>query len=121
MPMSRVIAFVIKEVKDALPAVIFFAIGFNLIELTTQLILDRYLIQFANYTLATLAALLVGKAVLVADALRFFRRFDTKPLIQPILFKTFIYWLMVALFRFLERIIEYLTGGGRLRDIPEFV
>jgi hypothetical protein len=119
--MPRVIAFVVKEVKEALPAIIFFAIGFNLIELTTQLLLDRYLIQFADYTLATLAALLVGKAVLVADALPFFRRFDTKPLIQPILFKTFIYWLMVALFRFLERIIEYLTGGGRLRDIPEFL
>jgi hypothetical protein len=119
--MSRVIAFVVKEVKDALPAIIFFAIGFNLIELTTQLILNQYLIRFADYTLATLAALLVGKAVLVADALPFFRRFDTEPLIQPILFKTFIYWLTVALFRFLERVIEYLTGGGRVRDIPEFV
>jgi hypothetical protein len=121
VPIPRLIAFVVREVKEALPAIIFFAIGFNLIELTTQLLLDQYMIQFANYTLATLGALHVGKAVLVADALPFFCRFDTEPLIQPILFKTFIYWLTVALFKFLERVVEYLIGGGRLRDVPEFV
>jgi hypothetical protein len=121
LPIPRFLRFVIKEVREALPAIIFFAIGFNLIELTTQLILNQYSIRFADYSLATLAALLVGKAVLVADALPFFRRFDTQPLIQPILFKTVVYWLMVTLFRFLERVIEYLTGGGRLRDIPDFV
>jgi hypothetical protein len=118
---SRLIAFVVREVKEALPAIIFFAVGFNLIELTTQLILDTYLVQFANYTVAVLAALLVGKAVLVAGALPFFRRFDNKPLIQPILFKTAICWLVVAVMRFLERVIEHLASGGRLRDIPEFV
>jgi hypothetical protein len=96
-------------------------VGFNLIELTTQLILNDYRVQFANYTIATLGALFVGKAVLVAGALPFFRRFDNKPLIQPILFKTFIYWFVVALMRFLERVIEYLAGGGRLGDIPEFL
>jgi hypothetical protein len=90
-------AFVIKEINEALPAITFFAIGFNLIELTTQLVLDSYSVQFANYGVATLAALLVGKAVLLANALPFFRGFNNAPLIRPILFKTFIYWLVVAL------------------------
>jgi hypothetical protein len=121
MPGSRVIAFVVKEVKEALPAIIFFAIGFNLIELTTQLLLDAYLVQFANFAVATVGALLVGKAVLLASALPFIRRFDTAPLIQPILFKTFIYWLVVALLRFLERVFEYWSGGGTLSGIPEYV
>jgi len=121
MPMSRVIAFVVKEIKEALPAMVFFAIGFCLIELTTQLLLDAYLVQFANYTVAILAALFIGKAVLLANALPFVRRFDTAPLIEPILFKTFVYWLVVALLRFLERVIEYWAGGGTLSGIPEFV
>jgi hypothetical protein len=121
MPSSRLIAFVVKEVKEALPAIIFFAIGFNLIELTTQLVLDAYSVQFANFTLATLAALLVGKAVLVANALPFFRRFDTAPLIQPILYKTVIYWSVVAVLRFLENVIKYWAGGGKFSGIPEYV
>jgi hypothetical protein len=28
---------------------------------------------------------------------------------------------MATLLRFLERVIEYLSGGGRVRDIPDFV
>jgi hypothetical protein len=121
MSISRLIAFVVKEIEEALPAMIFFAIGFNLIELTTQLLLDTYLVQFANYTVATVGALFIGKAVLIANALPFVRRFDTAPLIKPILFKTLIYWLVVAALRFLERVIEYWTGGGTLSGIPEFV
>jgi hypothetical protein len=82
MPESRLITFVVKEFKEALPAIVFFAIGFNLIERTTQLFLNAYPFRFVNYTVATVGALLVGKAVLVANALPFFRRFDTAPLIR---------------------------------------
>ena len=65
---SPIPAFIIKEIREALPAMVFFAIGFNLIVLTTQLILDDYGAQFAGFMVATMAALLVGKAVLVAKA-----------------------------------------------------
>jgi hypothetical protein len=118
---SRIPAFIIKETMEALPAIVFFAVGFNLVVLTTQLILDDYAAQFAGFMVATTAALLVGKAVLVAKALPFFRRFDNAPLIQPILFKTVVYWVVVFLARFLEKLIEYLLDGGRIGRIPEYV
>ena len=73
---SPIPAFIIREITAALPAIVFFAVGFNLIVLTTQLILDDYEAQFAGFMVATAAALLVGKAVLVAKLLPFFRRFD---------------------------------------------
>ena len=85
--LRKLLAFVIKEFLEALPAIVFFAVGFNLIVLTTQLILDDYGAQFAGFMVATTAGLLVGKAVLVANALPFFRRFDNAPLIEPILFQ----------------------------------
>src|SRR5262245_21157972 len=112
--MSRVLALVIKEFKEALPPILFFAIGFNLIELTTQLILDDYLVRFANFMVATGAALVVGKAVLVANAIPFIRRFDSRPMIEPILFKTAFYVAIVFLVRFLEKLIEYFLGGGTI-------
>src|SRR5208283_1635650 len=92
---SPIPAFVIKEIREALPAIVFFAVGFNLVALTTQLILDDYGAQLAGFMVATTAALLVGKAVLVARVLPFFRRFDSAPLVQPILFKTVVYWAVV--------------------------
>ena len=49
---SPVPAFVIEEFMEALPAIVFFAIGFNLVVLTTQLILDDYAAQFAGFMVA---------------------------------------------------------------------
>jgi hypothetical protein len=118
---SPIPAFIIEEFMEALPAIVFFAVGFNLIVLTTQLILDDYQAQFAGFMVATTAALLVGKAVLVAKALPFFRRFDNAPLVQPIVFQAIVYWAVVFLARFLEKLVEYFIDGGRIDGIPEYV
>jgi hypothetical protein len=121
MPKSRLLAFVIKELREVLPPTVFFAVGFNLIVLTTALILADYLVSFGSFMVATMTALVVGKSVLVANALPFLRRFDTAPLIQPVLFKTIVYWAVVFLVRFLEKLVEYFFGGGTLSGIPEYV
>jgi hypothetical protein len=118
---SRALTFIIKQLREVVPPTLFFAVGFNLIALTTQLILADYLIHFANFMLVTMSALIVGKAVLVANALPFFRRFDTAPIVQPVLFKTLIYCAIVFLVRFLERLIKYCLAGGTLGGIPEYV
>jgi hypothetical protein len=117
MSASRARAFVVKEIEEVLPPILFFAVGFNLVEFTTQLVLDDYMARFANYLVATAAALVVGKAVLLANLLPFLRRFDAAPLIRPILFKTVVYAAVVFLVRVLEKIVEYWFGGG----IPDYV
>ena len=70
---------------------------------------------------ATVTALVVGKSVLVANAMPFLRRLDSAPMIQPVLFKTIVYWAAVFLVRFLEKLVEYLFAGGTLGGIPEYV
>jgi hypothetical protein len=121
MAKSRLFSFLVKELREVLPPTVFFGVGFNLIVLTTDLILADYLVSFGNFVVATMAALVVGKAVLVANALPFLRRFDNAPLIRPVLFKTVVYWAVVFLVRFLEKLIEYLFAGGSLGDIPEYL
>ncbi|SDR60779.1 hypothetical protein SAMN05444161_7817 [Rhizobiales bacterium GAS191] len=121
MARSRVIAFAIEEFKDIIPPTLFFAIGFNIIVVTTQLVLDDYLVQIGSFLIATTGALVVGKAVLLANAMPFLRRFDRAPLIQPILFKTLIYFAVVFVVRVLEKIIEYGFSGGTLSAIPQYV
>jgi hypothetical protein len=46
---------------------------------TKRLILEEQGIEFSGFFTATVAALLVGKAVLVTDNLPFMRRFDGAP------------------------------------------
>jgi hypothetical protein len=116
----RVGAFLLREFLEILPPTIFFIIGFNLIVLTTNLILADYGAQFASFMLATAAALIVAKALLVANAMPVIRRFDRAPLIRPILFKTVFYSAAVFIARLLEHWIEYLLSkdyvfGGFLK------
>ena len=100
-------AFLLREFREMLPPTIFFLVGFNLIVLTTNLILADYSVAFASFMLATTAALVVGKSVLVANAMALLRRYDRGPLIQPILFKTVFYWTIVFIARLLEHFIRF--------------
>jgi len=68
---------------------------------------------------ATTAALVVGKAVLVTDHMPFMRRFDGAPLLQPILFKAAIYSACVLLVRIGEGLLHFLRDGGALVDFPQ--
>jgi len=97
MSKSRLLAFVIEEFRELVPPTVFFAVGFNLIALTTNLILADYLLNLGSFMVATVTALVVGKSVLLANAMPFLRRFDTAPMIQPILFKAIVYWAVVFL------------------------
>jgi len=108
----------LAQVKHALPPTIFFFVGFNLILWTKRLILEEQGIEFSGFLTATLAALLVGKAVLVTDNLPFMRRFDGSPLIQPILFKSAVYWFCVLIVRLAEGLINFLIADGAISDFP---
>ena len=107
----RVGAFLLREFLEILPPTIFFIIGFNLIVLTTNLILAGYGAQFPNFMIATVSALVVAKALLVANAMPAIRRYDRAPLIRPILFKTVFYWAAVFIVRLLEHWIRYRLSG----------
>jgi len=106
--------FVAEEFMHALPAMVFFATGFNLIVFSTNLILSQYFLRVGSFMLATAAALVVGKAVLVADTMPFLNRFESAPLIQPILFKTCVYTVFVFIARLIEAYIHYIIDTGRL-------
>jgi hypothetical protein len=97
----------LHEAREALPWTIFFFVGFNLVVFTTNLLLADYAIAVSSFMLATVAALVVGKAVLVANAMPLLRRYDRAPLLQPILYKTAFYWVIVFFARLLERFVHF--------------
>jgi len=71
--------------------------------------------------LATVAALVVGKAVLVANKISLLRRYDRAPLIQPILFKTAFYWVIVFFARLLERFVHFALEGNPPGDFLPYL
>ena len=110
----RFAAWILHELRGALPPTIFFFIGFNFIILTTNLLVADYAVAVSNFMLATVAALVVGKAVITANAMPFLKLFDRAPLIQPILFKTTIYWIATFFARLAERFVHFsIVEGNR--------
>jgi hypothetical protein len=124
--LRRAKTFLLHELEEILPATIFFFLGFNLIVLTTNLLVADYFVTVGNFMLATVGALLIGKAVAVANAMPQMSRYYRTPLIRPILFKTVFYWTAVLIVRLIERWIEYLFskdyvfGGFLNHEIETF-
>ena len=113
----RVGARMMHELRGALPPTIFFFVGFNFIVLTTNLLVADYAVAVGSFMLATVAALVVGKAVITANSMPFLKLFDRAPLIQPILFKTAIYWIATFIARLGERFVHFsIIDGNRPGD-----
>src|ERR1700692_3358894 len=110
--LRRVVTWWFAQVKHALPPAIFFFVCLNLILWPKRPILQEHGVEFSGFFTAIVAALLVGKAVLVTDNLPFMRRFDGAPMIQPILFKSAIYWVCVLIVRLAEELVHFVAAGG---------
>lgn len=103
--MNRVGELIGKEVRELLPPTIFFFIAFHILALFRALILRQYGVQMSAVAGATVAALVVGKVVLIADAFPFVNRFPEKPLIHNVVWKTAIYVLAALIVHYLEHLI----------------
>lgn len=55
---------------------------------------------------AFVQALIIAKVVLVGRMLRFTRRFDDRPLIVPVLYKSVLFGILVVLFGIVEHVVE---------------
>lgn len=102
----------VRIVRHLLPPTLYFFVAFNLIVLTTDLLVHDYWFKLSNFLLASTTALVVGKVVLVVDKVRLIDKFRGAPLIQPILYKTVFYSLVVLVVRFLEKMAHFVFDSG---------
>ena len=86
----------------------------HLVALIRVLMLKGTGIALSTSWQVTLSALILGKAVLVADLLPFINRYPDKPLIYNIAWKTTIYVLVAMLLHYLERLADFWKEAGRL-------
>jgi hypothetical protein len=107
-----IVGTIVHELKSVVPPTLFFLIAFNLLVLTVALMAQGQGGSVVNHAAASLAALVVGKAVLVADHLPFFNRFPEKPLIWNTLWKAGLYWLVTLAFRLVEKLLSAAAGDN---------
>jgi hypothetical protein len=110
---NRIGAIVAREIREALPATIFFLFLFHLIGLTKAVSLDDYSITALRAAGATVAALIVAKAILVVEALPM-ARLSSARRISQVIWKTLLYSVVALLFRFVEELIALVSKHGDL-------
>jgi hypothetical protein len=115
-----------KEFFKLLPPTIFFFVALHIVAFVRVLMLKGTGISPLSTISIAVAALILGKAVLIADLLPMVNRFPNKPLIYNVAWKTLIYWLMATLIHYVERLIDFWrqTGGfvaGNRKLLAEIV
>lgn len=78
---------------------------------------------YLHYGIAVIEALVIAKVILIGKMFSFSRRFEDRPLIVPVLYKSLLFGIFVLLFGVLEHLVDGwihergLLGG--LRDLSE--
>ena len=102
-----------EEFFKILPPTIFFFVALHIVMFVRILMLKGTAVHTSSTISIAVAALILGKAVLLADMVPMINRFPNKPLIYNVAWKTLIYWLMATLIHYVERLIDFWrqTGG----------
>ena len=101
-----------EEFFKLLPPMIFFFVALHIVAFIHALMLKKTGVAPSSSVSIAVAALILGKAVLIADMLPLINRFPNRPLIYNAAWKTVIYWLISVAIHYVERLIEFWRHAG---------
>ena len=112
--MKKTLLFLKKEILEMLPPTILFFVVIQVIIFVKSLLEKEYAVTLTSTTSAAIGALIVGKSILLVDALPILKWFRQTRFIYTILCRIFFYLLIVALFQFIEDLIPLISKFGSL-------
>jgi hypothetical protein len=110
--MSKLSSKLKEEFLALLPPTIFFFVALHIVAFVRVLMLKGTGISPLSSVSVAVAALILGKAVLIADMLPAINRFPDKPLIYNVAWKTLLYMVMATFIHYLERLIDFWRQAG---------
>jgi hypothetical protein len=110
--MSKLSSKLKEEFLKILPPTIYFFVALHIVMFIRVLLLEGTEVSPSSSISIAVAALILGKAVLIADMLPIINRFPHKPLFYNVAWKTLIYLLLSFVIHYLERLIEVWRKTG---------
>lgn len=110
--MSKFSAKVREEIEALIPPILFFFVSLHVLLLIHNLMLKGTGVSINASVSVAIAALILGKAVLLADLLPFVNRYPDRPLAYNIAWKTVLYALVATLIHYVERLIDFWRQAG---------
>lgn len=94
------------EFTEYLVNFIYMALIFSAVILYRRLILAQYGIIVEDYFIGVVKAFVIAKVVMIGAFLKISHKFESKPLLIPIVYKAFLFTIMVMLFDIVEEFIR---------------
>lgn len=110
--MSGIAGKLREELRELLPPTLYFLVTLHLIALVRALMLEGTGIALTTSASVTLGALILAKAVVLADLLPTVNRFADRPLAWNVAWKSLVYLLFATGLHYLERLIEHWRAAG---------
>ncbi len=102
--------------------VLYLSIFFEMFIMYRRLILVQYQINYGEYGIAIIKALVLAKVIMLGDMMRIARGFEARPLVYPTLFRSLAFTFWVLGFVILEHMIRgFLHGKGLTGGLDEFL
>lgn len=101
-----------EELRALVPPTVFFFVALHIIGLVRTLMVQGTGLPVASSGQIALGALIIGKAVLLADLWPAINRFPDRPLFYNIAWKTAIYFCVATLIHYLERLFDFAKEAG---------
>ena len=101
------------------PPTIFFLVVFHIVAFVRSLMVEQYGITMASSVSATIGALIVGKSILIADALPLFNWFCQKRFIYNVAWRILLYAIIALLFQLIEELIPLFSKYGAFSTASE--
>jgi len=105
--MSKLTRKIKEELTELLPPTVFFFVALHIVAFIYALMDERTGINLPTSATVTVAALIIAKAVLLADMMPFINRYPGKPLLWNVVWKTTVYFFVAAVLHYLERLYDF--------------
>lgn len=110
--MSKVSEKLKEEFLAMIPPTLFFFVALHIVALVRALMIKGTGISPVSSASIAVGALVLGKAVLLADMLPAINLYPEKPLIYNVAWKTLIYTLVAGVIHYLEHLYDYARQAG---------
>jgi hypothetical protein len=110
--MSKVSEKIKEEFLALLPPTIFFFVALHIVALVRALMVKGTGLPVISSMQIAMGALILGKAVLLADLLPAINRFPDRPLAYNVAWKTAIYFVIATFLHYLERLYDFWKEAG---------
>ena len=119
--MKRLLTFLKHEFLKMLPPTIYFFVVLHIILFARNLLAEEWGIKNASSALATIGALIIGKSILIVDALPLFSRLAKRRLIYDIAARSIMYIVIALALQFLEEFIPLVAKHEGLAKASQHV